>query len=53
MAAAGQSDAVVSDLGVWMKQKRVSEFLHEEKLALTDIHQYLLNREAAGSAFQQ
>jgi len=40
VAAEGQSDRMVSDMEVWMKQKSVIEFLHSEKkwhpLAFTD-----------------
>jgi len=42
-AAEGQSDKMVSDMEVWMKQRGEIEFLHEEKMAPTDIHQHLLN----------
>ena len=31
MAAEGQSDAITSDMGVQMKQRCVTEFLHLEK----------------------
>ena len=34
---------MVSDTGVWMKQRCVAEFLHVEIMAPTDIHQHLLN----------
>jgi len=43
MAAKGQSDKVASDMEVHMKQRYVTEFLHEEKVALNYIHRYLLN----------
>ena len=43
MAAEGQSDKMVSDMEVCMKQKYGIEFLHVEKVALIDIHQHLLN----------
>ena len=45
MAAEGLSDTMSSDVevNVAMKQKHVTEFLNAEKLALTDIHQHLLN----------
>ena len=43
MSAEGQSDKMVSDTGVWMKQRCVAEFLHVEIMAPTDIHQHLLN----------
>ena len=43
MAAEGQSDKMMSDMEVQMKQRCVTEFLHAEKIAPTDIHQCLLN----------
>jgi len=43
MAAEGQSDRMVSEMGVHAKQKYVTELLHEEKMVSTDIHQHLLN----------
>jgi len=43
MAAEGQSDKMVSDLEVQMKQRCVNEFLHVQKIALIDIHGCLLN----------
>ena len=43
MAAEEQSDRWVSDIEVHVKQKCATEFLHEEKMALTDMHQCLLN----------
>ena len=43
MAIEGQSDKLVSDVVVHMKQRCVTEFLHEKKMAPTDIHQCLLN----------
>ena len=43
MAAEGQSDRMASDMEVWMKQMCLIEFLYEEKMALIDIHQHLLN----------
>ena len=43
LAAEGQSDRMVSDMEVWMKQRCGTEFLHAEKMALTDIHGHLLN----------
>ena len=43
MAEEGQSDKMVSDMEVCMKQRGVTEFLHVEKIATTDIHQHLLN----------
>ena len=36
--AEGQSDRMASDMEVWMKQRCVTEFLHVEKMAPTDIH---------------
>ena len=42
-AAEGQSDRMVSDIEVHMKQRCVTEFLREEKTAPTYIHQCLLN----------
>ena len=38
MAAEGQSDSIVSDMEVQMKQRCVTEFLRVEKMAPTDIH---------------
>ena len=43
MVAEGQSDIMVSDMEVWMKQRCGIEFLHAEKMAPIDIHQHLLN----------
>ena len=43
MAAEEQPDRRVSDMEVCMKERSVIEFLHEEKMASTDIHQCLLN----------
>ena len=43
MAAEEQSDRMVSDIKVCMKQRCVTEFLHVEKMAPIDIHQRLLN----------
>ncbi len=43
MAAEDQSNRMVSDMEVWMKQRCVTEFLHVGKMALIDIHQHLLN----------
>ena len=43
MAAKGQSDKMASDMEVPTKQTFVIEFLHAEKMAPTDIRQYLLN----------
>ena len=63
MAAQGQSDRMVSEMEVWMKQRCVTEFLHVEKIAPIDIHWCLLNfdgdqtvdvsSEAVGGTFQQ
>ena len=58
MAAARQSDTMVSDMEVHRKQKRVTEFFHTEKMAPTGIHQHLLNiyrcehSEVVSGAFQ-
>ena len=38
MAAEGQSDKMVSDMEAHVKEKCVTEFLHVEKMAPTDIH---------------
>ena len=38
MAAEGQLDKMASGTGEHMKQRCVTEFLHAEKTALTDIH---------------
>jgi len=43
MAAEGQSEKMTSDMEVWMKQRCAIEFLHEAKMAPTDIHWCLLN----------
>ena len=43
MTAVGHSDTMVSDMEVCMNQRCVTEFLHAEKIAPTDIHQLLLN----------
>ena len=43
IAAQGQSDTVVSDMEVCVKQRYGTEFLHAEIIAHTDIHWYLLN----------
>jgi len=43
MAAEGQSDKVVFDMEVWMKQRSLTEFHHAEKIAPIDIHWCLLN----------
>ena len=39
----GQSDEIVSDMEVYMKQMCVIELLHVEKFVPIDTHQYLLN----------
>ena len=38
VTAEGQSDRMMSDIEVRLKQRCVIEFLHVEKMALTDIH---------------
>jgi len=43
MAAEGQSHKMTSDMEVHMKQRCVTEFLHVEKMAPTDVHLHLLN----------
>ena len=43
MAAEGQSDRMMSDIEVRLKQRCVIEFLHVEKMAPIDIHRHLLN----------
>jgi len=43
MAAEGQSDKMVSDVEVFMKQRCGTEFLHAEKMAPISIHHHLLN----------
>ena len=43
MAADGQTDKMLSDVKVQMKQRCVIEFLHVEKVAYTDIHRCFLN----------
>ena len=43
MAAEGQSDRMVSDMEVHMKQRCEIEFLHVENMAPIYIHQHLLN----------
>ena len=43
MAAEGQSDRMVSDTEVCMKQRGVIEIFHAEKMATIDIHWFLLN----------
>ena len=41
--AEGQSDKMASDMEVRMKQRRVTGFLHVEKIAPNNIHQRFLN----------
>lgn len=43
MAAEGQSHRMVSDTEVHMEQRCNTEILYAEKMASTDIHQWLLN----------
>ena len=43
ITAERQSDKMSSDMKVCMKQRFVTEFLHEEKISPTDIHQHLIN----------
>lgn len=43
MAAEGQSEKMVSDMEVHVKQRCVIVFLHVDKIAFTDIHWHLLN----------
>ena len=43
MAAEGQSDQMISDMEVDLKQRCVIESLHAEKMAPIDIHQPLLS----------
>ena len=43
MAAEGQSDKMAFDMEVHIKQRYVTELLHKEKTAPTDIHWYLLD----------
>jgi len=43
MAAEGQSDRMVSDMEVHVKQRGGIEFLYGEKMLPTDIHRCLLN----------
>jgi len=43
IAAERQSDKRASEMEVCRKQKYGIEFLHEENMAFTDIHQHLLN----------
>ena len=43
MAAEGHCDRMVSDMGLCVEWRCVTELLHVEKMAPTDIHRYLLN----------
>ena len=43
MTAEGQSDKMASDMEMWMKHRCVTEFLHAEQIAPSDIHRRLLN----------
>ena len=43
MTAEGQSDQTTPDMELLMTQRHVTEFLHSEKIAPTDIQQCLLN----------
>jgi len=43
MTAEGQSDKMVSNMEVRMKQRCVIEFLHAEKISPSDIHRHLLH----------
>jgi len=43
MVAEGQSDTMVSDMELSLKQRCVIEFFHEERMASSDIHECLLN----------
>jgi len=43
MAAAGQSDEMVTDLEMHMKLMCGTEFLHVENITPIDIHGHLLN----------
>ena len=43
MAAEGQSDKMMSDIEVHMKQKCVTEFFSEEKITHTEVYWCLLN----------
>ena len=38
MAAEGQSDKMVSDMELSLKQREVTEFLYEKRMTLIDIH---------------
>ena len=43
MAEEMQSDRMAADMDTGMKQRGAAQFLHVEKMAPIDIHQYLLN----------
>ena len=43
VAAEGKSDRMASDMGVYVKQRYATEFLHEETIVPTDIIQCLLS----------
>ena len=43
MAAEGQADRMAADMDTGRKQRGAAQFLHVEKMAPIDIHQYLLN----------
>ena len=43
MATQGQCDKMASDVQVPLRQRCVTEFLHMEKIAPTDIHGHLLS----------
>jgi len=43
MVAEGKCDRVASDMEVHIKQRCVTEFMNEEKMAPIDMHHYLLN----------
>ena len=43
MTAEQQSDKMASEMEVRMKQRCITEFLHVEKIAPSDIHRCLLN----------
>ena len=43
MAAEGQSDKMMPDVKLCMKQRCGTEFIHAEKMASINVHQHLLN----------
>jgi len=43
MVADKQSDKMASDMEVWVKQRRINEYLHVEKIVSIDIYWCLLN----------